>query len=1143
MRLSQEYRKIIHQSMDLEEGGRLRAIGEKTAVSDSPVLVIGLGGSGTEALLGVKKEIYDWTVREKRADGIYEEKPRNIEYLAIDIDPVYMHRRYRGIGLNKDELQILTMPEEWYKEDPFHGPERRFGRMFLMQNIDQIISALETKISRMAVGIPSTVPLYVYIITGLCGCTGGGMFLDIPYLVRKIAEEKGRSIVQNIGLFFMPDVSIARPGIAGVEISHLCAKGFAALKELDYLMNIEQVGDTFEQAYGPYKVGLSAGGPPYEVCVLLSAKNKKGEYLAKGGENYELAVQSAAEMIFNFVVRDTRAGNKYDIDIYIDTAVQCLSIEGRGRSYKTMLGDHRRPVSYCYTTAGTALAKLPMDDVMCYLAYRMYKVVEKFWDQCPTEEDIDTVEKYFHLSKSEINAEARANLPFIPAGQVDARTAINSFAKVIALYEEMLKQQKDKVIQNLQTMQDKLQEMVDDQNNIMNQYFKDPEMGPVFAQQCLCSLTGRSVIADLRQYKIDFSSKTPTAETINSYMQQVSVALEDLKSALFKGNKLPIFLDKLNQLYAAKLTVFVNDQLQTFCEIADAILTRKNDEIFEVASDLLLQVMPIFESYASIKLVAAGKAAEGTPFFWNIVDTPSFIRELEEWMTQSDSELNVNFPAVVQDFYQYLFANVGKWMDENQDALEDLNAFLCRQFSAVLAQNMDFFLEMIAESQGKTVSQFCDEILTELIKKAEVRYPIDSCYASGMIEQPGYSFICIPDNSPHLLTAARAVVSRRTLDGYDLPGIIKTSGIPNQIYMMRFLCATPLCLNAELKHYYKLYMLSRNSAKGLHLFTPSWERDSPSDIDWRDLPSPYPETEWVDFKDPLEHERNEHYREVLRKALAYGYVHMDDVERTMTLYCDSLIDLKAIAREYSIDLDSEEQIEIKAARNFISHVRCLLSLESISSDAPGRCVRCLQRINLPLDEEQKIKKSYAEMAFIQMYRPRQEIKRQVFNHEQALAAMEAVGKRVPDDNAIEHFVQCRIAGLVVRHPNETDTYAYFDRDGKAVELFILKRGQMTYAEYYLLDSFMKLPDQTKRVMVERAMEVIDSDVEGARERLLSYREMLNGKIDILNFDHGEIENGNEILDVYRGLLRFSAEYLYVLEPLDPDDFNADGFNF
>ena len=205
MSLSEEYKRQIRENLDMEEGGRLQALAQKARAIDAPVLIVGLGGTGVDALLITKKLICDTIECEKKSDG-FSDRPKNIEYLAIDTDVTYEGKSYHGIRLNRDadELMICTMadvspilkhPElqppyirNWLNTEiettaviNGAGAVRQLGRLMLMENRENFQQVLNSKISRLANDFPSDVPLYVFILAGISGGTGSGMFLDIPY--------------------------------------------------------------------------------------------------------------------------------------------------------------------------------------------------------------------------------------------------------------------------------------------------------------------------------------------------------------------------------------------------------------------------------------------------------------------------------------------------------------------------------------------------------------------------------------------------------------------------------------------------------------------------------------------------------------------------------------------------------------------------------------------------------------------------------------------------------------------------------------------------------------------------------------------------------------------------------------------------
>ena len=1141
MGLSQDYINRIKESMDMSEGGRLHAIAKKAAAIDAPVLIIGLGGSGVDSLLATKKMIYDIMEREKKSDGKYADKPKNIEYLGIDTDENYLNKSYQGMKLNDNagEIKIYTMPNvEHVLSRPDLLPEyinkwldcslendsvingagavRQLGRLLLMQNISSVISVLQEKIKKVTADYPANIPLYVFIIAGISGGTGSGTFIDIPYLVKAVSGELSPRPVQNIGLLFMPDVNANRRGVAKNAKSSLYANGFASLKELDYLMNIEHEGDVFEQRYGDLVAGSNLGHAirPYDICLLLSSKDKHGASAADGDKCYELVTHVVAETIFNFVLGDDGATNfnNFSINSWLANEVKNIS------TYRTNMGDDRHPVSYVYSIAGASSAKLPMDDIMSYLAYKMYQEVQNFWDQRPKAEDIDNVEKYFRLTKQMIVADALKNMKYVNPSQITVKIASDNHQQVVQLYEEALKTQKKLIVENLKKMLEKLQENMEDTSNIVNEYFKDLTKGPVFAQQCLYTGTKeqRSVITDLRKYKEEFAAAVPEPNKIDPLQQRVAIALEDMKKALFgKNGKLKEYITSINALYKAKLEEVLYSELQTFCKNADSILSDKNAEIFDIVSDLLRQMMPIFEKYGDIKTSAkVTEDAIGKTLSWTMVDTPKFIKELENRMNQRP-EFSVNLRTVVQEFYSYLFDNIDVWKDENSDGLENINSFIYQKFDVILNNSMDFFLEIIAQSEGKTLDQYCEAIINELAKKAEVRYPIEGAFATGAVTQPGYSFISIPNNSPKLMAAAKNAALALTTAG-GASSIVKSSGVRDRIFMMNFMSATPLSLNADIKSFYKVYMQHRDAQKGLHLYIPTKVGKQVSDIDWRRLPSPYPETEWVGFDDLKEKTINDGYREILKKAIDYGYVVEDALNRKMTLYYGTTVDIDAIAAKYAIDLHSDLTIKKKDAKKFEQEVKAMLDKAGIAD----RCESHLERTDMVQDRDGTLKKNYEEIIFIQMYKPRDYIAHMVQNHEEALQAIQNVQARVVDDSMVECFVKCRLTRQVNRHPKKVGTYVYFDREGAVHELITLNGEQGQYPEYYILKAFMELTEQSRKVLEMKATDLLNSGENREEDiaKLQSYRDkVIKNKIEALNWNYEDIENGEKILDGYKNL--------------------------
>ena len=92
--------------------------------------------------------------------------------------------------------------------------------------------------------------LMVFLLTGLSGGTAR-RFLDIAYIVRGIIERDhgsaGIDRVNTLGYLFTPDINLANKSLSEHTREYIKKNGYAALKELDYWMNVDARGERFKQ--------------------------------------------------------------------------------------------------------------------------------------------------------------------------------------------------------------------------------------------------------------------------------------------------------------------------------------------------------------------------------------------------------------------------------------------------------------------------------------------------------------------------------------------------------------------------------------------------------------------------------------------------------------------------------------------------------------------------------------------------------------------------------------------------------------------------------------------------------------------------------------------------------------------------------
>ena len=265
MGLDRDLKERIRHAFDYDYGGRLTEIANRALTIDAPILIIGLGGTGADAVIRIKKRIYDCFRRDQNDQVDDTEKPENIEYLVMDSDPGYAKISCGGVGFTESLHECLIFREDglvsslknvetpdyirnWINPELRHllynsncssACIRQVGRLSFFYNIAWIKDVLENKIKKVTSNYSNDVPLHVFILSGVCGATGGGTFIDVAYIVRALSEAIDNSRwVNRIGLLFMPDVNMGMHSINSARREILKKNGFAALKELDYLMKI-----------------------------------------------------------------------------------------------------------------------------------------------------------------------------------------------------------------------------------------------------------------------------------------------------------------------------------------------------------------------------------------------------------------------------------------------------------------------------------------------------------------------------------------------------------------------------------------------------------------------------------------------------------------------------------------------------------------------------------------------------------------------------------------------------------------------------------------------------------------------------------------------------------------------------------------
>lgn len=255
-----------------------------------PSVVIGLGGLGLEVLQRFRGLVL-------RQFGTGDSVP-HLRLLHVDTDPdarssPNQHLAEETLSPGEQILARLNRPSHYLRSQenrarlsawmdvqmlyriprtPATTGVRALGRLAFIDNykglsrrvqeeLEAILDpdALHAASQRTGLALRANRPR-VYLVTSLAGGTGGGMFLDMAYLVRAQLLKLGYTAPDVVGVLFLPPVS--RHGPRGLGL----ANTFAALTEL---YHFSAPGTTFSARYVDKEPPLLDTGPPFSRCVLL----------------------------------------------------------------------------------------------------------------------------------------------------------------------------------------------------------------------------------------------------------------------------------------------------------------------------------------------------------------------------------------------------------------------------------------------------------------------------------------------------------------------------------------------------------------------------------------------------------------------------------------------------------------------------------------------------------------------------------------------------------------------------------------------------------------------------------------------------------------------------------------------------------
>lgn len=303
-----------------EPAGQTGAPGHSTTFY--PTLLIGLGGTGVETMLRLKRLLVERGLGEglhrflffdtdyrsfQRRDGLPEIDMRSEGYLIgvqqaepylarPDLHPhvakrfprnrlsdVHIRNLARGIGAGQirsvGALALLL--------------DAATVRTYIRSAKDALVTMAELVNTRQQIeGARVGEGVMIYIVGSLAGGTGSGCFLDVALLAN--AECRAYN-PQIIGMFALPDSFLSRVQADPDQPAAIRANTYAALKELQFCLDAgtDVRNRAIEYEYGPDGSGvqLDPGDRVFKICYLVNDANQRGR-LSQPEELYDLMARS-----------------------------------------------------------------------------------------------------------------------------------------------------------------------------------------------------------------------------------------------------------------------------------------------------------------------------------------------------------------------------------------------------------------------------------------------------------------------------------------------------------------------------------------------------------------------------------------------------------------------------------------------------------------------------------------------------------------------------------------------------------------------------------------------------------------------------------------------------------------------------------
>ena len=818
------------------------------------VLFVGLGGTGSEALIRVKNQIHNRMKLTTRNGMPVGETPSNIAFLALDTDKDDVQKKHYANthfasdgsetlaigadGVNYqalidqllDEKKMGMKHAQWLADGTLAvggadgaGGRRTVGRVGFFHQVDNIRSKVQRTLNKLNSDNPGIFNLKIFLFSGIAGGTGSGTFLDMGFLLRDLGQGM-HAQCQIFGYLFMPDLNMKD---GGKPIS-LEANGYAALKELDYLMERGRGGRPFIQEYSAsYQI---QGDVPFDFCHLINATDNKGNVYFK-----DQVMNAVAESIFTYVANEPNLG--------AGNATGLKSLYDNVNNYLTIVNTQTNmPANYHYLTAGSASLKVPYLEINTLIACRMFEWMNK---EIFANEVTDAK---FDADKSALGlGSAKGENTFQDA----LARLLEAKAPEMAILDKRLYKYDDiwtdkdmaysAAYKNWQEYQTRMNECFAEApgvlEDLLRKYLKsamvDQERGPIYLAKLLSGNDSRNMEKLLRTQADYFrrisAQENDKAKELDDERHRVyksGASAGGFFGIIEKDKALKEYLEILEIWRTEHLTVDKYSYMAKLAEELADIYHKYYTQILKPLRTILEELVVIFETNLNVLTVEAQKSAQN-PDPSILMDPFEFEKQhksdFDDCVTQAQNNFLSNLLENLQYWIKCDIDNVDKQLVNNPDVQGYLSKFISDCFSSLYTTiDMEKILEKKVPAEMNLLG-YTQQLIDKLY---DTSYPLFK-NNKFVIPKNDSAILSIPVGCPTILAAAQSFVNARGLGGQIT---IKESAENNCISVIKVTSGYPLYAMQYLDDWensYESLLQDKESGRYLHMLS-EWGNGLPN---------------------------------------------------------------------------------------------------------------------------------------------------------------------------------------------------------------------------------------------------------------------------------------------------------------------------